>query len=469
VADADTFRKLLDDGAKFDVCVASPGISAFSDFYCAAQDVSTEVISELEFAWRESAADSVWACVTGTNGKTTTTALLAHIMQVAGVDAVAVGNIGDAAITAVGAGHACYIAECSSYQLASTRDFAPKAAVMLGITPDHIHWHKTHEHYAESKWRSIANLGNVEGACAILDATNDEVRAKVRELKAIPSDERGFDYIPIGTAKGTHFDMRAACGAECAAFASDENIDKDTTAPASARLTIAYNGTEHALCTVDELNIKGDHNAINALAAAAAAVALGASDAAITQALKTFRPLEHRIEPCGEVDGVGFYNDSKATNVDATLKALTSFPGRPLVVLFGGRDKGTDLAELVEACKTGVKAAICYGEGGPRFFEALAPLKDAGVQVIECAGMREAFDSACNISQAGDVVLLSPACASFDEFSCFEERGEVFKSYVANRIATDSRCEGASGLQHESAVATPSAKCEAQTQQGARD
>jgi UDP-N-acetylmuramoylalanine--D-glutamate ligase len=368
--------------------------------------------------------------VTGTNGKTTTTALLAHIMQTADVDAVAVGNIGDAAITAVGAGHACYIAECSSYQLASTRDFAPKAAVMLGITPDHIHWHRTHEHYAASKWRSIANLQHVQGACAILDATNDEVRHEVRELKATTREERGFSYIPIGTAKGTHFDMRQVCGAECAAFASNEdNSDAD------ARLTVAYEGSEHAFCTIDELNIKGDHNVINALAAASAAVVLGASDAAIVQALKTFRPLEHRIEPCGDIAGVGFYNDSKATNVDATLKALTSFPGRPLVVLFGGRDKGTDLAELVEACKTGVKAAICYGEGGPRFFEALAPLESIGVDVLERVGMCEAFDAACDIAESGEVVLLSPACASFDEFSCFEERGDVFKSYVAARLA----------------------------------
>jgi UDP-N-acetylmuramoylalanine--D-glutamate ligase len=225
-------------------------------------------------------------------------------------------------------------------------------------------------------------------------------------------------------------------------------------------LTIAYNGTEHALCTVDELNIKGDHNVINALAAAAAAEVLGASDAAIIEALKTFHPLEHRIEPCGEVGGVGYYNDSKATNVDATLKALTSFPGRPLVVLFGGRDKGTDLSELVEACKTGVKATICYGEGGPRFFEALAPLKDAGVDVIECAGMREAFDAAVEMAASNDVVLLSPACASFDEFSCFEERGEVFKSYVAELTAKGSHLN--------QVCAAPSANCETKTQQGAR-
>jgi UDP-N-acetylmuramoylalanine--D-glutamate ligase len=315
---------------------------------------------------------------------------------------------------------------------------------MLGITPDHIHWHKTHEHYAASKWRSIVNLQHVKGACAILDATNDEVRAKVRELKAISNEERGFSYIPIGTAKGTHFDMRQACGAECAAFASD--ADNSGDASASARLTIAYNGTEHALCTIDELNIKGDHNVINALAAASAAVALGAPDSAIIKALKTFYPLEHRIEPCGEVGGVGYYNDSKATNVDATLKALTSFPGRPLVVLFGGRDKGTDLSELVEACKTGVKATICYGEGGPRFFEATTPLKAIGVDVVDCAGMRDAFDAAVNMAVPGDIVLLSPACASFDEFSCFEERGDVFKLYVSELMSADDQHDASTGI-----------------------
>ena len=412
-------------GGSFDLCIASPGISQFSAFYEAAAAVSAEVISEVEFAWRESAADSRWVAVTGTNGKTTACALAAHVLAGAGLAAAAVGNIGDPCIEAVAAGRTdVYVAEVSSYQLASTVRFAPNVAVLLNITPDHLHWHRSFEAYRDAKLKLLANLPGVPGAVAVLDATNDVVRAEVRRLRALDAGERGFSYVPLGTAAGLTGDMRAACGSDNAAF-----LDADGT------LRVALKGAEHAAARVEELQIKGEHNASNALAVAAAALALGVHESDVAEGLRTFAPLEHRIEPCGSVAGVRCYNDSKATNVDATLKALAAFPEARPVVLLGGDDKGTDLAPLVEAAHAHAGAVVCFGDAGERFaaaFEAADAQAPAGFAAARAAHLADAFDAALALASAGDVVLLSPACASFDEFCSFEERGAAFKTLVAD-------------------------------------
>ncbi len=404
----------------YDLCIASPGISEFSDFYLNAKAASLEIISEVEFAWRESAADSRWVAITGTNGKTTTTAMIEHVLKGAGLAAGAVGNIGDTCIDAVAAGNlAVYVAEVSSYQLASTRDFAPDVAVVLNITPDHLSWHRSHEAYAAAKWKVLDNLGAADGACAVLDATNDEVRAKVRELRQMSNDQRGFSYVPVGTAAGLASDMREACGSANAAF-----VD------ARGNLRVALDGTEHALCCANDLLVKGAHNVANALAAASAALALGVSATEVACGLLTFKALEHRVEPCGSVAGVSCYNDSKATNVDAVLAAVAAFdPAKPIILL-GGRDKGTSLDPLVAACRAHAKAVVCFGEARERFEEAFA---QSGLEVLGARNMEAALDAALGVARAGDIVLLSPACASFDEFSCFEERGCRFKQLVSAR------------------------------------
>lgn len=427
-AEARGARVLFDheviEGA-YDLCVASPGISQFSDFYQSAAAASAEIIGELELAWRESREDARWVAITGTNGKTTTTALAAHLLREAGYAARAVGNIGDTCIEAVASGEvSVYVAEASSYQLASTLAFAPDVAVVLNITPDHVKWHKTHENYAAAKWKVLSNLGSVEGGVAVLNAVNDEVRAKIRELKAMPREERGFSYVPVGTARGIRFDMREACGSENAAY-----VDAD------GRLRVALRGREFELATVDDMQIKGAHNVSNALCAAAAALALGADEEAVSRGLASFPPLEHRIEPCGEIAGVACYNDSKATNVDAVLAAIEAFdPTRPIMLL-GGRDKGTDLEPLVEACRRHARGVVCFGEARERFMEAFALLRADGIAVADAPGMEAALDAALEMAVPGDVVVLSPACASFDEFSCFEERGDVFKSLVGARAS----------------------------------
>ena len=222
------------------------------------------MVSEVEFAWRESSVDSRWVAITGTNGKTTTTSLTAHVLASAGIAAVACGNIGDACITAVAEGSAdVYVAEVSSYQLASTCRFAPDVAVLLNITPDHVKWHRTLENYAQAKYKVLANLDRA-GGVAVLDAVNDVVReGQVKRLRALTREERGFDYVPVGCAAGLSASMRDACGSENAAFLDDGTLRVD------------FRGEEHRLMPAADLRIKGEHNASNALAAASACLALG--------------------------------------------------------------------------------------------------------------------------------------------------------------------------------------------------
>ena len=299
-------------------------------------------------------------------------------------------------------------------------------AVLLNITPDHLHWHHTLENYAAAKMKVLDNLVQVPGSVAVMDASNDVVRAEVRRLRSIDGG-CGFAIVPMGTVEGLQGDMRARCGSENAAFINGEGV-----------LIVALKGQEHALINADRLKIKGLHNAGNALAAAAAALAAGASDEAVCEALATFSPLEHRIEPCGTVRGAECYNDSKATNVDATLKALAAFPHTRPIVLLGGDDKGTDLADLVAAAHAHTRAVVCFGAAGARFFQAFqeqGAQAPADFQLLTANNMESALDVALEQAKAGEVVLLSPACASFDEFHSFEERGEVFKKLVAARAA----------------------------------
>lgn len=418
----------------FDLCIASPGISAFGDFYASARSCSSEVISEVEFAWRESPLDVRWVAVTGTNGKTTTTALTAHLLQVAGFDAKAVGNIGDPCISAVRAARAAsvnggldaspsspvLVAEVSSYQLAGTRLFAPDVAVLLNITPDHLAWHHGMDNYVFAKARVLANLSK-SGGLAIMDATNGIVRDMVRALKEKSDGNRGFAYIPMGTKDGIASDMHERCGARNSAWIAS-----------SGMLCVRFDGMVHELVNRDELLIPGEHNAGNALAAAAAALALGASPDKLRAGLPSFKALAHRIEPCGDIAGVACYNDSKATNVDATLKALAAFAPRRPIVLLGGDDKGTDLRELVQNSEEHCAAVVCYGASRRRFLEAF---DSAAIPVHRAEGMEDALDTALAFAQPGDIILLSPACASFDEFANYQQRGDVFKSLVMERGA----------------------------------
>lgn len=392
----------------FDLCVASPGISEFSDFFLAAKAHAGEIIGEPEFAWRES--PERWIGITGTNGKTTTTTLTAEILRSAGLTAHTVGNIGTVA-TGQLAGReegSWFVAELSSFQLATTKLLRPRVACLLNITPDHVEWHRSMENYAAAKERIFANL--TTGEFAVVSDEDAWCRAIISRLEA-----RGL--------RVCHVNVHGDPGTDSAAF------------PRGGRMVARIEGQEHELISLENLPIKGEHNLQNALAAAAIATELGLSDPAICHGLLAFQALEHRIEPCGDLGGVRFVNDSKATNTDAVEKALTAFvPGR-IVVMLGGHDKMTDLTSLAHAVAARCRAAVCYGDAGERIAAALKEAgADMGLVIRRAPHMAQALDVAIGLAQPGDTVLLSPACSSFDEFRGFEERGDTFKQLVAQRI-----------------------------------
>jgi UDP-N-acetylmuramoylalanine--D-glutamate ligase len=399
----------------FDLAVISPGIAPHSALAIQAGAHARELIGEPELAFRLS--PERWCAVTGTNGKTTTTALITHVFNTCGIKARAVGNIGATCIEAVQEREPgeYLVAELSSYQLAYANSIRPEAAVLLNITPDHLFWHGSFEAYREAKLSLFERMD--PNAPAVIDATLAETRAVVRARREV-----GRRVIPLGTAEGIMGDMTVRCGAAEAAF-----VDPDTS-----MLTCVIEGRRVTVVEASQLRIKGEHNQQNALAAASVALALGVKPEKLARGLQSFEPLEHRIEPCGTIDNIAFFNDSKATNPEATLKALVAFDGTPLVTMLGGRDKNTPLDELVEVIEATCRTVVCYGEAGSRFAEAFAASKrDIALVHLQEPDFRSAFDTAVANARPGDCVLLSPACASFDEFSSYEHRGTVFKSLVA--------------------------------------
>lgn len=393
----------------YDLAVASPGIPEHSEFFQQAREHAAEVVGEPEFAWRES--PDRWVAITGTNGKTTTTMLTTALLRAGGLDAEAVGNVGTVVTGEIEKRSAdgWFVAELSSFQLQTTRRFHPRVASLINVTPDHLSWHGSMEAYAAAKEKAFANMG--DGDLAVVSSEDELCRAVIRRL-----EDRGLSVC--------HVSVHGEPAAPLAAFVR------------AGKLVVRKRDGEHVLVRTDSLAIKGEHNVQNALFAAAMALELGLPDEAVCHGLLSFHPLEHRIELCGELAGVRFVNDSKATNVDAVEKALTAFVPGHVVVLLGGHDKGTTLDTLAHAVSARCKAAVCYGEAGPRIASALRTADDGmGLEVVEAAHMREALEAARGIASAGDVVLLSPACSSFDEFSGFKERGTVFKRLVSELVA----------------------------------
>lgn len=386
-----------------DLIVASPGIRPSTPLLQAAMASNAPVISEIELAYRISEAP--WVAVTGTNGKTTTTALVVHLLAEAGFAAEPAGNIGPPAVSVASAmGPAgIIVAEVSSFQLMLTRDFHPRVAALLNITPDHLDYHGSMEAYAAEKAKVFAN--QTEGDTAVIDI----------------DDAGSAPYAATVAAMGVSVRRVSRVAApEGGAYLRGE------------MLVLHEAGAEHELVAVAELGIKGDHNVSNALAASACARALGADISSIRRGLISFCPIEHRLEPSGVVNDVEFFNDSKATNPDAVMKALTAFGDRPLVILLGGRNKGVPMRSLAEAVAARARLAVLFGEAAAELAEAFADLE---IVTVQARGLAEAVEAARREAEPGDVVVLSPGCTSFDEFGGYDERGRRFKELVAEARA----------------------------------
>lgn len=366
-----------------DLVVKSPGVPGADAAVAAARAAGTPVWSEVELAARELPNPLIG--VTGTNGKTTTTELTAHLLRAGGLPAVACGNQGTPLAGLVDAVDAAawLVVECSSFQLEDVERFAPRAAVLLNITPDHIDRHGTMDAYREAKLRIFAAQG--EGDLAILPAP----------------------LVPPGRAPARRL-YEGVAGPAAAAWSE-------------GGLHVAGLGR---VAGWDETPLRGRHNRENAMAAAALAAHAGVGAGALAEGLATFRAVPHRLEPVGTRGGVAFVNDSKATNPDAVLAALDAYPAG-VHLIAGGRAKGTPFGALARAARGAVVHAWLMGEAGPEMAAAFAA---EGVPHTVLPAMEDAVRAAAAAARAGEVVLLSPACTSFDRFGSYEERGDAFRA-----------------------------------------
>ena len=376
-----------------DLIVVSPGVPAKIEPLENARAKGIPVWSEIELAWRFLRGKLV--AITGSNGKTTTTSLVAHILKTSNVPTLIGGNIGTPllALVETSVDTSVTVAEISSFQLETIDSFRPEIGVLLNLTPDHLDRHITFEEYASAKMRMFEN--QLEKDIALLNADDPEV------TKRMPAKPKIFWFSR---------QKRVATGA----FLRDDQI------------IFRHEGSEVELARLADIQLRGQHNVENVLASCAAAYLAGAVPAAIAAGVKSFRGVEHRLEFVAELSGVQYYNDSKATNVDAAVKAVEAFPG-PLVVILGGRDKGSPYAPLRELLHERARLALLIGESAEKI---AADLGDA--VAFENAGtLQQALHIAARHVQPGDTVLLAPACSSFDQFENYEHRGRVFKELVA--------------------------------------
>ncbi|NMD10370.1 MAG: UDP-N-acetylmuramoyl-L-alanine--D-glutamate ligase [Acidobacteria bacterium] len=375
-----------------DLIIPSPGVPRLPEI-AAARDRGIPVWSEIELASRFLKGSIVG--LTGTNGKSTTTTLLHRILKDAGRPAFLAGNIGTPLISFVDRSRDdhLYVTEISSFQLEYIHAFRARLALVLNLSGNHLDWHGTMDDYAAAKAKLV--LGQKAGDAAVLNREDARVWAW---KEAAVSDVFAFS--------GKRPVRRGA-------FVRDGWV------------VVRDGGDERRILPVSEIKLPGLHNRENVLAAAAAARILGVAPSRIRASVRGFRGLEHRLEPVATVRGVSFINDSKATTVDATLKALAGFT-RPVVLILGGKDKGSDFRPLRKAVRRGVKAVVLVGSAREKIREALA----GTVPLIEADTYPEVVRAARAAAAPGDIVLLAPACTSWDMFRNFEERGRVFKREV---------------------------------------
>ena len=377
-----------------ELAVTSPGIPPHSEVMVKLKELGVEIISEVELAWR--LVKTPFAVITGTNGKTTTTALTAHIVS-GEFKAEACGNIGLPPCDLIDKGLDWLILEASSYQLEMSNTFAPKIAVFTNFTPDHIDWHKGLENYFKAKSKIFE--GKQGADFAILNAKDE----KLVELAK--------------NCRGKVFFFDGEMGENCSFIRDNEIIYRQ-------------DNVEEKIISLKDCPLIGQHNYQNIMCSIIVAKLIGVTNATIKSQIMSFKAPEHRLEKCGDLNGIVFYNDSKATNPEASIVAIESFNDCDVALILGGRDKNTDLTEMCKSINKHIETVLLIGEATQRFETNLR--QNGFENIIKEETFEGAIDKA--ISLKPNVVLLSPACASFDMFSSYEERGKVFKDYVRSKL-----------------------------------
>jgi len=379
-----------------DEVVKSPGIPDKTEMVVKLKEKNIPVISEIEFAGRYTQAKKI--CITGSNGKTTTTLLTYHIFKNAGLNVGLAGNIGKSfAMQVATENFDYYVLELSSFQLDGMFEFKADIAILLNITPDHLdRYDYKLENYAASKFRIVQNQTEEDAFIYCLD---DEVTMETVNKLKIKAKQYPFS-IKQKVEQGAYLENN--------------------------QLIINTNNTNPLFMTIQELALQGKHNLYNSMAAGVASKLVEIRKESIRESLSDFHNIEHRLEVVGNVHGIEFINDSKATNVNSTWYALESM-NNPVILILGGIDKGNDYSMLNDLVKQKVKAIICLGADNKKIIKAFNGMVET---ILEANSAKEAVAQAYKIGKKGDTVLLSPACASFDLFENYEDRGTQFKQAV---------------------------------------
>ncbi|MFZ5352681.1 MAG: UDP-N-acetylmuramoyl-L-alanine--D-glutamate ligase [Bacillota bacterium] len=385
-----------------DVIVMSPGVPLDIPVVKKANELNKEVISEIELSYR--LIDTPIVCITGTNGKTTTTALLGEIMKASGRKTFVTGNIGHTMISEVKNARPedIFVLEASSFQLECTKLFRPKVAAILNITPDHLDRHKTMDNYIAAKCKVFENQTSED--YLILNKDNSETAILGNSAKS----------------KVLFFSRREVL--EEGAFLENNNI------------VISINGEKHNIINKDDIFIPGAHNIENSLAAALMAFCLGVDGEIIAGILREFKGVEHRVEYVAEINGVRYYNDSKGTNVDSSIKGIESMT-RPTVLIAGGYDKGSEFHDFIAVFGDVIKDMVLIGKTTDKIEKTAHEM--GFLNTHRASSLEEAVKMCAELAKPGYNVLLSPACASWDMFKNFEERGNLFKSLVLGLRGTE--------------------------------
>jgi len=375
-----------------DLIVVSPGVPVDAAPLVQARSLGESVIGEIELAAQFLPGPMV--AITGSNGKTTTTTLMGEILTAGGFSTLVGGNIGTPAISLVGQAkrETVIVLEVSSFQLETIQTFRPKIAAVLNVTPDHLDRHRTLEVYVDAKARIFEN-------------------------------QRGDDFAVLNEDDPRCMAMAARTRAQVFWFSRQKEVRQGAWVR-DGNILFRDSAGQREIMPVAEIPLKGAHNLENVLAAVCASVLMGCAPEKIRQAVREFKAVEHRLEYVATVRGVDYYNDSKATNVDATIKALESFPANIHLIL-GGKDKGSDYAVLNDLLRQRVKRVYTIGAAAAKIE---SQIKD--VEVVHAQTLENAVRKANAAAQPGEVVLLAPACASFDQFKSYEHRGKVFKEIV---------------------------------------